>query len=274
MPFFSGLLDVLGLLFLLMALVGVVAPTVFKDRKTGEIPKRSQLLAGGLVIAAVAFIAAEWVAPDETPTDTVSNNKLATANPDVSPAEKGASVIETAPHEVSNPAKPLELTAARDFAQNTLRVVNEAEQTLNDAIRLGDSLGITSHVWKPLQSELDRWPSMLEQQDDDQRKHFAYCRDTALKLQLLSNAANRERTAENMKYLRQDEAEYRKSKQQCEQQLKMTDGQIKAAMAAEDAELTEKFGGRDCLTVYGVDKQTGKLIEQPKPAHCKKQPAL
>ena len=91
-----------------------------------------------------------------------------------------------------------------------------------------------------------------------------------MRLQTISYAVQRERTVESMKYLRKDEAEYRKAKQQCEQQVKATDSQIKAAIAAEDAELKEKFGGRECLTVLDVDSKTGKIVEAPKPTHCKK----
>ena len=170
--------------------------------------------------------------------------------------------------------KPLDLAEARLFAKGTLKVINDAEQSLNDGIQLGDGAGITKHVWKPLQAELARWPTLVERRPNDQREHFAYCQDAALKLQILSDSVKRERTVESMKYLRKDEAEYRKAKQQCEQQVKATDSQIKAAIAAEDAELKEKFGGRECLTVLDVDSQTGKIVEAPKPPHCKKSAPL
>lgn len=40
--------------------------------------------------------------------------------------------------------------------------------------------------------------------------------------------------------------------------------------AKADAELKEKHGGgRECLTVFTVDKETKEVIAEPKPAHCK-----
>lgn len=168
------------------------------------------------------------------------------------------------------PKMPLDLAEARLFAKGMLRVINEAEQSLNDGIQLGDVAGIAKHVQRPLQAELERWPTLVERQPTDQREHFAYCHDAAMRLQTLSYAVQRERTVESMKYLRKDEAEYRKAKQQCEQQVKATDSQIKAAIAADDAELIRKFGGRECLTVFDADPTTGQIKEKPKPPHCTK----
>jgi hypothetical protein len=165
--------------------------------------------------------------------------------------------------------KPLDLAKARLFAKGTLRIINEAEQSLNDGIQLGDVAGIAKHVQRPLQAELEQWPSLVERQPNDQREHFSYCHDAAMRLQTLSYAVQRERTVESMKYLRKDDAEYRNVKQQCEQQLAATDGQIKAAITAEDAELKKKFGGRECLKVFTLDKNTGQVIEVPRPPHCK-----
>lgn len=271
MSILAGIVGLVGLLCLLVVVVGLISPSFFKDKKTGEVPKRSHIAVGGVAGAFIAFAIAGALAPDAAPAEQV--------------AEKAPTVAQTMPEQaapaaaaekpsVPEPKKPLDLTEARLFAKGTLKVINEAEQSLNDGIQLGDGAGITKHVWRPLQAELERWPTLVERQPNDQREHFAYCQDAALKLQILSAAVKRERTVESMKYLRKDEAEYRKAKQQCEQQVKATDSQIKAIIAAEDAELKKKFGGRECLTVYGVDQQTGKVIEEPKPAHCKKSASL
>lgn len=224
--------------------------------------------------AMLAFVIAAWIAPDEASSEAVAVAKSEAAAP--SSVAATAEVLAASADKPNKPElkKPLDLAEARLFAKSTLRVINEAEQSLNDGIQLGDGAGITKHVWRPLQAELERWPTLVERQPNDQREHFSYCQDAALKLQILSDAVKRERTVESMKYLRKDEAEYRKAKQQCEQQVKATDSQIKATIAAEDAELKRKFGGRDCLAVYDVDKQTGKVVEQPKPAHCKPSASL
>lgn len=271
MSVLAGIVGLVGLLCLLVAAVGLIAPSFFKDKKTGEVPKRSHLAMGGVAGSFIAFAIAGALLPDTAPADQVAEKAPAAAQ--TKPEQAAAPAAAAEKPSVPEPKKPLDLTEARLFAKGTLKVINEAEQSLNDGIQLGDGAGITKHVWKPLQAELERWPTLVERQPNDQREHFAYCQDAALKLQILSDAVKRERTVESMKYLRKDEAEYRKAKQQCEQQVKATDSQIKAAVAAEDAELKKKFGGRECLTVYGVDQQTGKVIEEPKPAHCKK-PAL
>lgn len=164
----------------------------------------------------------------------------------------------------------LDLAEARVLAKDTLQVINQAEQSLKDGIQLGDEAGVAKHVRPPLNTVLDQWPSLLERVADDQREHFAYCRDTVVRLQTLSYSVTQQQTVESKKYLRKEDADYQKTKQKCEQQVNATDSQIKAAVAAEDAELKEKFGGRECLAVYGVNKQTGEVVEEPKPAHCKK----
>ncbi len=274
MSVLAGLIVLLGLLFVLVAALGAVAPGIFKDKKTGEVPKRSHLLAGGTVAAMLAFVMATWIAPDEA-----SSEAVAVAQPDVAAPSSVAATAEplaASADKQNKPElkKPVDLAEARLFAKNTLRVINEAEQSLKDGLQLGDGASITKHVWRPLQGELERWPTLVERRPNDQRGHFAYCQDAALKLQIFADAVQRERTVASMKYLRKDEAEYRKAKQQCEQQVKATDSQINATIAAEDAELKRKFGGRDCLVVYDVDKQTSKLVEQPKPAHCKASASL
>lgn len=226
------------------------------------------MITGWCVIAAIVLA----VVSEDEPAETATASPAGTSQAVAAVQTKSEPVVPVTAAEkpnASEPKKPLDLAEARLFAKGTLRIVNEAEQSLNDGIQLGDAAGVVKHVQKPLQSELERWPTLIDRHPNDQREHFAYCHDAAMRLQTLSYAVQRERTVESMKNLRKDEAEYRKAKQQCEKQLGTTDGQIKAAVAAEDAELKRKFGGRDCLTVYGVDKQTGQVVEQPKPQHCK-----
>lgn len=45
----AGLLSVLTLLFLLVVFLGLVAPSLFKDRKTGKVPPRWHLMLGGTI---------------------------------------------------------------------------------------------------------------------------------------------------------------------------------------------------------------------------------
>ncbi|MCW5223503.1 hypothetical protein D5041_07810 [Verminephrobacter aporrectodeae subsp. tuberculatae] len=265
MSILAVLIGLLGLLMLLVTVAGVVAPNTFKDKKTGEIPKRIELLIGGLLIAGIAFIVAAWIAPEDAPSEVVQEVKPQASTPSSLAAPPASADKPDTPE----PKKPLDLAEARLFAEGTLQVINEAEESLMDGIQLGDQSGITRHVWRPLVEELGRWPTMIERQPDDHRQHFSYCQTAAMTLQQLSAIVTHERTVDSMKYVRQGEARYHKEKQKCEQQLEATDSQIKAAIAAEDAELQRKFGGRDCLTVFEVDKQTGEMVDKPKPAHCK-----
>ncbi len=236
MSILAGLIALLGCLFLLVAALGVIAPSIFKDKKTGDVPKRLRLAVSGIAASFIAFVIAGALLPDAPPAaDETSSAATPAAEPDASTPDVATEVAAVSAEQPTAPEptyeEPLELADARRFADNTLRVINEAEQSLNDGIQLGDRAGITRHVWRPLQAELDRWPTLIGRHPDDQREHFLDCQDAALKLQMLSHGVTRERTVESMKYLRKDEAEYRKAKQRCEQQVKATDSQIKAAAA-------------------------------------------
>lgn len=60
----AGLTFIVGLIFLLAGCVGFIAPSLFEDKKTGEIPKRLHLLLGGVFAAVVLFVAGAALAPD------------------------------------------------------------------------------------------------------------------------------------------------------------------------------------------------------------------
>lgn len=80
MYFLAGLIGLISLLFLLIAVIGVVAPSLFKNKKTGEIPKRRELLLGGIVVSFVAFIISGWLLSTEEPQKQgQENNKVAQA---------------------------------------------------------------------------------------------------------------------------------------------------------------------------------------------------
>ena len=48
MSILAGIVGLVGLLCLLVVVVGLISPTFFKDKKTGEVPKRSHLAVGGV----------------------------------------------------------------------------------------------------------------------------------------------------------------------------------------------------------------------------------
>jgi hypothetical protein len=237
MSFLASLIEVLALLFILVAIVGVIKPDTFKDPKTGKAPTRRQIITGGLVAAAISLFVALLIAPDKTPSEPAIEAKPTTTVPTAPDQSNETKKSETAEHKVI----PLNLTDARTFAKGTLQIINEAEKSLEDGVRLRDEGGVERFVRKPLHVELEKWSDLGIQHSDDQRQHFGYCRDAAAQLQTLSFSSFRTQTVELMKYLRQDEARYRKIKQQCEDALNKSDDEIKAAIEKEDAELVENL---------------------------------
>jgi hypothetical protein len=68
MKFIAGFVGLAGLLFWLIAFIGLLFPSFFKDKKTGEVPKRLHLFLGGTVAGIVAFVIAGVLMPaSETP---------------------------------------------------------------------------------------------------------------------------------------------------------------------------------------------------------------
>ena len=87
MSVLAGIVGLVGLLCLLVAAVGLIAPSFFKDKKTGEVPKRSHLAMGGVAGSFIAFAVAGALAPDSDPTDQVAKKAVAAAPSEGKPAE-------------------------------------------------------------------------------------------------------------------------------------------------------------------------------------------
>jgi hypothetical protein len=226
----------------------------------------------GLLVAAVVLVAIVPSSPAQSAdTAAVAQPPAAVATEPAAAASvaKAASAASEGQAD-SATLPPMDLLAARRFAKGTLKVIDEAQQSLQDAIQLRDKIGIMRFVIRPLDAELERWPTLVTRHQDDQRQHFDYCRHAALMLQNLAHSVGREQTVESLKYVRKDEAAFNEAKQQCVDELKVTDQAIAQAAANEEAELKRKFGGRECLTVMTVDKATGQIAPKPKPAHCPK----
>lgn len=64
MSVLTGIVEFLGVVFLLTAGVGLISPSVLRDRKTGEVPKRLEIFLGGIGVAAIAFVIAGFTSPD------------------------------------------------------------------------------------------------------------------------------------------------------------------------------------------------------------------
>lgn len=159
------------------------------------------------------------------------------------------------------------MSDGRRYAELTLSHLNELHQTLEDGVRLNDANGIVRLVINPLNQMANNWPSTYVMHADDQRKHFDYCRAAISDLQTLAYSFTRKPTLEEMQNIRRSNERYVETIQGCEKNIATTDSQIKKKLI-DDEKALEKFGGQECLTVYGV--RNGETIELPKPAHCPK----
>ncbi len=94
----SGVVFALGVIFVMAAMAGLFKPELFKDKKTGEVPKRWQVFFGGVMVAAVAFLIAHYSAPEpkaETASSDVKADSAATQGPIYSSGSPDALVAAT-----------------------------------------------------------------------------------------------------------------------------------------------------------------------------------
>lgn len=63
MVLLKGLVALFGLLSLVVAVVGLIAPTVFKNKKTGKVPTRWTLFMGGLGFMLLASAVVDYLTP-------------------------------------------------------------------------------------------------------------------------------------------------------------------------------------------------------------------
>lgn len=100
MSVLAGIVGLVGLLCLLVAAVGLIAPSFFKDKKTGEVPKRLHLLVGGGVAAVIAFVAAGALLPaSETPAVAVPATTAKSEHPADAPPAKPVKNLGMTPEE-------------------------------------------------------------------------------------------------------------------------------------------------------------------------------
>lgn len=79
MSILAGIFAVLALVFFLAAFVGLLAPSIFRNRSTGEVPSRWQLLSTGLVVSLVACLITGAIEPKQT--DVADAKAPTTQNP-------------------------------------------------------------------------------------------------------------------------------------------------------------------------------------------------
>ncbi len=79
MSVLASIFAVLALVFFLAAFVGLLAPSIFRNRSTGEVPSRWQLLSTGLVVSLVACLITGAIEPKQT--DVADAKAPTTQNP-------------------------------------------------------------------------------------------------------------------------------------------------------------------------------------------------
>lgn len=117
MELLAGLLGIVGFLIFAATALGVIFPSIFKNRSTGEVPKRAGLLFKGVGLALVFAISAGLLAP--TPESSANTAPIALAN---SAPESRPATVQASPAVDPQPAttqESLEFTADEKSAYCT-----------------------------------------------------------------------------------------------------------------------------------------------------------
>lgn len=181
---------------------------------------------------------------------------------------KAQAQAEPAPPPVAPPKRePLDMSVARDLAEITLKTMDEAYQSLLDAMATRDEVGKTRYVDQPLRNVSGRWPTMMDERDATD--YFGHCGYAAVRLLTLSAGAMQEMNTAGLKFIRETEADYHKVRARCAEEVATSDQEFRRRDAAEAAELKRRTGGgRECLISYDLDEK-GNLMTLPRPAHCR-----
>lgn len=81
MPLLAGILSVLALVLALATVVGVIAPSLFRNRKTGQVPGRLSVLVWGCIAVFVAMVlAGSLVPPPPSASEATGTGEAASEN--------------------------------------------------------------------------------------------------------------------------------------------------------------------------------------------------
>lgn len=80
MPLLAGILSVLALVLAAATIVGVIAPSLFRNRKTGQVPKRLSVLVWGCIAVFVAMVLAGSLVPAPEPEAAKTGTKDAASS--------------------------------------------------------------------------------------------------------------------------------------------------------------------------------------------------
>lgn len=272
MEFLAGIFFVLSLIGLIVAVIGLIAPSAFKYPKTGAVPTRKAVFGGGLGLFFVCTVMAGVLAPEPTG-DGVE--PVATAPESAKP--KGSEPVkQAAPPEVATAeTKPLG-PKYTEPSQESLKAAKVLIGELDDAkdagaeilISGGDisRMGAHSRYLNELNAKAEaQFGATIFEPIGRCGTAASWARAWWHAQMSASGNGGIESTPGSIK------SAYEQFVQDRRECLKNADPVVMAKENAElDAELKKKFGGgRECLSVLSVDPKTKEIITLPKPAHCK-----
>ena len=166
-------------------------------------------------------------------------------NENASDKEQSPSSSAIANNIVSSDVEELTPTEARNFAVNLLKKINDDEQFIRDAYELKEIATLEKYVLNDWNNYVSKPFSPVEEKigfghlyfpSSNAMSPYTICDTAFTDLNLYANALYkqlREDTATIRKIVRQEEADYLKSKAKCEERVNLTYDQ---ALAADEAE--------------------------------------
>lgn len=160
MSILASIVGLIGLLCLLVVVVGLISPSFFKDKKTGEVPKRSHLAVGGVTGSFIAFAIAGTLAPDAGPAEqvaeqastaalatTTKNENSADAPPAKAPEAKPVKNLGMTPEEFRKAFNGIVVQVDSDYKLAELDIEKgDVNDTFNRS--LGNNVGLIGSVSK------------------------------------------------------------------------------------------------------------------------------
>lgn len=259
-------LALLGVVFSLVTIVGVIAPSVFKDKKTGEVPKRLPLFVGGTVASVVALAISGSLMPQPVSQDSARVEPAPGAEvAAVAPPAEAVSRTEPAAAE-PEPAGPKYKAPSPEALASATQYLSELDKAMTDSIAV-----LKNNSLPKLSAQSQRFNTLANKGKElfgsTVFEPLGHCFASGIHAQSWWQAqlaaAQNSGVESAPGWIKSALGEYQSNKAEC---LKSTDPIV---AAEEDAELKEKFGGRECLTVFDLDPETKEVVTKPKPKHCK-----
>lgn len=240
MAVLAGVLALLGLVLSLAALVGLIAPSLFKDKKTGEVPKRLPLFLGGTAAALIALGVASAIAPQ--PDDASEKPSPAPALVEEAPAVSEKVITYTAAS-----------SEALDAATQLMEDLDAAMLDGMGVLKTGDAHTMGAHS--------RRISALVES---------AYTNFGSTIFEPLGRcgvASNYVRSWWNAQHSAARKGGVESVPGEIQHALEQFLVNRESCLQAFESVPVKK--GFECLGTYERDPETGRFTLKPKPAHCK-----